>query len=119
MVVCPHCRRESVDPQFCDHCNGLLPVAGGGKLPNRVALPDGRVIDCSLFRGWPADCTRPLYVFDGDPPLRVYALSRGWCADLGQRVVRRASLALNSLPPIQVVAVGEGALVVAHALHGG
>jgi serine/threonine protein phosphatase PrpC len=115
MVLCPYCQRQSLDERFCDHCNALL-AAPDGELPARVALPDGRVIDCSPFRGWPADCSRPLFVDHPTSPLRVYALSRSWWRDLRAAVERRSAESLDILAPIRIVPVGDGALVVAESL---
>lgn len=117
MVFCPHCRHESADPQFCDHCNRQLPADASSELPASVALAGGRVIDCSPFRGvWPADCFRPLLVADAVRPLRVYALGRSRWAELRRHVERRAALRQGPLAPIEIVPVGDGAVVVASAL---
>ena len=116
MVVCPHCRFESADDSYCDRCNRPLSRSTEPVLPGSVRLGDGRLIDCSGFRGaWPVDCWSPQHV-GGDFPCRVYALDRSWWRDLADDVWRRAACSGAVLGPIHVVPLDEGAVVVAEAL---
>ncbi len=120
MVVCPSCRRESLDPSFCDHCNSLLPHSAPAVLPAAVRLADGRLVDCSGFGGsFPIDAFVPQSIRVGDFPCRAYALGPSWWRDLAGQVQRRAACSAGVLAPIHVVAVEGGAVVVAEALPGG
>jgi protein phosphatase len=117
MVVCPHCQHDSADPLFCDRCHGLLFTALSASLPASVNLADGRLVDCSAWGGnWPDDYWRPVSTTCGKTSCRVYALAPGWWQDMAALVRQRAAAALDVLAPVEVVPVGDGAVVVAKGL---
>src|SRR5262245_50080444 len=117
MVVCPHCGHESVDRFFCGRCHSLLPSAAPEPLPASVQLPDGREVSCAGFQGaFPADFWAHADTRAGNHPARAYAISPGWWGDLAVAIEQRAALRMDGLAPLDVVRVGDGAVVVAHAL---
>ena len=120
MVRCPHCQYESTARFFCGRCHQLLPVTFQAALPGAVTLTDGSVIDCSSWGGvWPADGWTPRPGVWGDRSYRVYALNRGWWRDVSAAVTMRAGIALDVLAPLEIITVGDAALVVAGGLAGG
>jgi serine/threonine protein phosphatase PrpC len=118
MVVCPNCQHHSADPLFCDRCNSVLPSPAAAVLPDRLTLRDGTVLDCSAWHGaWPGDCWRPLVVVAAaDRPYHLYGLNRPWWRELAARVQERAALTLDVLPPVEILPVEDGAIVVAAGL---
>src|SRR5262245_49243821 len=119
MVVCPHCRHESIGRFFCDRCHTLLPLADSTPLPHQVPLPDGRLVECAAFGGtFPGDCWRPAESTCDGAPCRVYALNPNWWRDLSALVGQRSRQLLDVLAPLEVVPVVKGALVLAYSLDG-
>ena len=120
MVRCPHCQQESVGRFFCDRCRHPLPINFQAALPASVVLPDGAAVNMSAWRGvWPADGRTPRPGVRNDQPCRLYALGRPLWRDLASTVTHRASLTLDVLAPLDVVVLGDAAVVVATALAGG
>jgi serine/threonine protein phosphatase PrpC len=119
MVVCPRCQHDSADPLFCDRCNTRLPGAPASAFPARVTLAEGRQIDCTTWQGaWPSDGWRPLQATCGESPFRVYALHPAWWLDMAALVRARAAANLDVLAPIEVIPIGDGAVIVATGLVG-
>src|SRR5262245_29909199 len=117
MVVCPNCRHESSGRFFCDRCHSLLSVSELAPLPGSLTLADGRAVDMSPFNGrFPPEYWRPVASTCGDAPCRLYALGPSWWPEQADRFQRRQRLTLDVLAPLDIVSVGEGAVVVAAAL---
>lgn len=117
MAVCPHCGLVSSGRFFCARCNTLLSFAEPPALPTRVQLADGADVDCRGFAGaFPPDPRQPLETTCRDVPCRVYALNPTWWSTLSAEVAQRARTRLDGLAPIEAVAVGDGAVVVAFGL---
>jgi serine/threonine protein phosphatase PrpC len=121
MARCPHCGRESSDPEFCDHCNGEITIPSAvPSLPSSVTLADGRLLDCSAWQGcWPAEGTGSLSVENGGLRYRLHALGPAWWAQRQPRVAARAAVTSAVLAPVEVLPLADGAVVAAHALPPG
>ncbi len=115
--LCPLCQHDSVDPLFCDRCNGPLPGTPAAAFPARVTLADGRRVDCSAWNGaWPSDYWQPLTITCCDRPCRVYALHSACWHDMAAIVRDRAAYRLDVLAPAEITPVGDGVVVVARGL---
>lgn len=118
MIRCSTCQQDAGTGTTCAHCQAPL-APDLDRLPARVRLPDGRMVDCSAWQGvWPEEYGRPQQATLDDRPCRVYALSAAVWPDLAAEVAARAARPLEVLAPLVVVPVGAGAIVVAEALPG-
>jgi serine/threonine protein phosphatase PrpC len=119
MVSCSQCGSTSTELGRCLRCG--RPVESVSlSIPATLSLSDGVPLDLSPWHGaWPLDCWRPRICWAGPIPYRVYAISRSWWPDLSHGINERAGIQLPVLPPVQVLPVGEAALVAVAALREG
>jgi len=123
MVKCPACDLESLDSEFCDHCNSELDeiFAANDAPPNSLELEGGESVDCAGWGGsWPSDPFQGLVVTSSDGRThRAHGLNSKRWAEFQPMVEQRSQVELPILPRIKVVPVNAGAIVLAEAGQGG
>ena len=115
-VVCPRCERRSLDESFCEHCQFELPQPTTGSTTSASGSPTSSIWSlASLGVCWPDD---PCATFDmilGPTGFRVRAIRPELWRDFAADVRTRQSVSLRALPPVHVLEVGGGSLVLAEA----
>lgn len=119
MIACPNCNRDSVDEDFCDHCNQEIvreTARHDSSPPTQVILRSGIILDCSELGGrWPNDDGRCFQVTHDGKLYRIHAFgASAWCK-IQDAVEHRVTVQLDVLPRTEVVAQDGGVLVLAEA----
>lgn len=116
-TVCPHCGQLSSDHEFCDNCN--REIAAGPVIeppPSSVQLRDGCAIDCSRWSGtWPQSPESFLEVTHEERQYRVHGISPALWPNYQKPAEERERIRLAALPPITVVPVARGAVVISES----
>jgi serine/threonine protein phosphatase PrpC len=111
-VVCPRCQRSSNDQTFCEHCQfELLPVTAEMAVPEFASTTSWGLESFGV--NWPEDPHPSFEVLLGKSNFRVRAIRPGLWSSLAPEVRRRQAITLNVLPPISIIEMGSGALVLA------
>jgi serine/threonine protein phosphatase PrpC len=116
MVNCTFCHRDSIDQEFCDHCNREIRsrIVADASVPEIIPLAEGVCINCSGWEGrWPADSGQYLEVRCGESAFRIHGLRPELWERMRPSVEQRASVTLDVLPPIHYAPVAGGAVVAA------
>ncbi|MBC8115091.1 MAG: hypothetical protein H7062_11975, partial [Candidatus Saccharimonas sp.] len=115
-VVCPRCDRRSLDESFCEHCQFELPPSTAGSTTSPSGAPTSAIWSlASLGVCWPDDPSPSFDVVSGPTAFRFRAIRPELWPDLAADVRTRQSVSLRALPPVHVLEVGGGALVLAEA----
>ena len=113
-ILCPRCERRSRDESFCEHCQFELPSASGPVSTASPASAANHPFGLSSFLvQWPNDPGESFQVAMGTPHFRVRAVRPELWTELAKDVQTRRSLILKELPPIHVLELGGGAVILA------
>jgi serine/threonine protein phosphatase PrpC len=118
MILCPWCKKQSSDPEFCDHCNREIAAAARKPeaAPPVAKLRSGVALDCSGWgRGWQEDPETPLTVSLDAATYRLYGIRRTLWAEFRPRLETRAAVRIPELPPIETVPTQGGMIIAVEA----
>lgn len=119
MVICPACALQSLDEEFCDHCNREICSERVVSIPSCLTFEGGIQLDCSGWKQkWPSDPNDWLDTAANGRPFRLYGISPKNWRDVAADVERRRDVRLGVLSPIRVAALDGGAFVAAEAMPG-
>jgi serine/threonine protein phosphatase PrpC len=118
LIRCPHCGYSSTDAEFCDACNreiGGLAVAAAA-LPVQIDLGNGQTVDCQFFeQGWPDPQHSESLEVSGTNlrRTRLSVIAPQFWPERRPMLEERAGTLNRALPPIRIVPVEQGAVVIA------
>ncbi|MGH7137739.1 MAG: hypothetical protein ACREHD_18480 [Pirellulales bacterium] len=120
MVICPACALESLDEEFCDHCNREIcgdDTVGIASIPSCLTFENGIQLDCSGWKQqWPSDPYHWLDAAANGRRFRLHGINpKNWRV-VADDVQRRRDVRLGVLSPIQVAVLDGGAFVAAEVM---
>lgn len=113
-VQCPHCHQQSLDTQFCDHCQFEIPSPAE---PNISSMSTAGWGSTAIGIQWPEDPSSSFETEAGADRVRVRGIHpKHWAWAKAEAQVRQTTL-LAALPPICILEIDGGALIQATTWH--